>query len=180
MDLHPQPKWQRVSTYVDGTAAHRLAGWEGCGRPLGLPRVRDVLPGGGGLDRTTKGAGTDRPCCLLPTACLKTNSTLRRETCEERHARLPCGEVSSASSTDGPTARSEFTRPCAPLRSAVTTGANGAGPWECTASVPLLPRGPGIGELRREGPGRLAPAMALQSPPICQSVQHVPAGKRPP
>ena len=52
-----------------------------------------------------QGAGTDRPCCLLSTACLKTNSTLQREICEDRHARLPCGdafpEVWSASSTDG-------------------------------------------------------------------------------
>ena len=38
-----------------------------------------------------QGAGTDGPCCLLSTACLSTNSTLRRETCEDRHARLPCG-----------------------------------------------------------------------------------------
>ena len=36
-----------------------------------------------------QGAGTDRPCCLLPTACPKTNSTLRRETWEGRHASLP-------------------------------------------------------------------------------------------
>ena len=40
-----------------------------------------------------QGAGTDRPRCLLPTACLKTNSTIRRETCEDRHARLPCGDA---------------------------------------------------------------------------------------
>ena len=40
-----------------------------------------------------QGAGTDQPCCLLSTACLSTNSTLRRETCEDRHARLPCGDA---------------------------------------------------------------------------------------
>ena len=40
-----------------------------------------------------EGAGTDRPCCLLSTACLSTNSTLQRETCEDRHARLPCGDA---------------------------------------------------------------------------------------
>ena len=40
-----------------------------------------------------QGAGADRPCCLLSTACLKTNSTTRRETCEDRHARLPCGDA---------------------------------------------------------------------------------------
>ena len=47
--LHPLSKWSAVSTYVDSTAAHTLARWEG-----GLPRVKDVLPGRGGLDRTTK------------------------------------------------------------------------------------------------------------------------------
>ena len=31
--LHPQPKWQRVSTCVDSTAAHRVARWEECGPP---------------------------------------------------------------------------------------------------------------------------------------------------
>ena len=47
------------------------------------------------------GARTDRSCCLLSTACLKTNRTLRRETCEVRRARLPRGDaVCSASSTD--------------------------------------------------------------------------------
>ena len=36
-------------------------------------------------------------------------------------------------------------------------------------------------DLRREQAlATYAPAMALQSPPICQSVQHVLAGKRPP
>ena len=34
--LHPQPKWRRVSTFVDSTAAHSLARGG---------RVRDVLPG---------------------------------------------------------------------------------------------------------------------------------------
>ena len=37
-----------------------------------------------------QGAGADRLCCLLPTACLKANSTLRRETWETR---LPRGDA---------------------------------------------------------------------------------------
>ena len=48
---------------------------------------------------------TGRTYCY-PTRVRVTNSTLRRETCEDRHARLPCGdavpEVWSASSTVGP------------------------------------------------------------------------------
>ena len=39
-------------------------GGRGVGRPLGLPRVRDVLPGRGGLDRTTKAPEpTGRAAC---------------------------------------------------------------------------------------------------------------------
>ena len=39
---------------------------------------------------------------------------------------------------------------------------------------PLLPRGPRIGEPRREqAPTAYAPAMTLQSTPICQSAKHV-------
>ena len=44
-----------VSTYVDSSTQTGLVeGRRGGGRPQGLPRVRDVLPGRGGLDRTTK------------------------------------------------------------------------------------------------------------------------------
>ena len=46
---------RKVSMFVDSTAAHSLARWEG-----GLPRVRDVLPGRGGLDRNHQGARLPR------------------------------------------------------------------------------------------------------------------------
>ena len=39
-----------------------------------------------------QGAGADRPYLLLSKREKDTNSTPRRETCEDRHARLPCGD----------------------------------------------------------------------------------------
>ena len=52
-----------------------------------------------------QGAGADGSYLSLSMCACATNSTLRRETCEDRHARLPCGnearEVCSALSTDG-------------------------------------------------------------------------------
>ena len=131
-------------------------------RPLGLPRVRDVLPGRGGLERTTKAPEpTGRAACCPLRVCQPTAQ------CGERLARSSApgrraGMRSLISLEHGrSTARSAFTRPCATLRSA-TTGANGAGPWECTAGVtPCSHEDPA-----RTGPAAHAPAMALQSPPI--------------
>ena len=44
--LHPQPKWRRVSTFVDSTAAHSLARGTGCGRPLGDLEFGTYFPAG--------------------------------------------------------------------------------------------------------------------------------------
>ena len=74
-------------------------------------------------------------------------------------------------SVSGPL-RSEFTRPCAQLRSPTTTGTNGAGPWGVYGRCDPCSRSPRIGELRRETLPR--PTNLPTCPSLC------PAGRRPP
>ena len=105
--LHTLPKLSAVSTYVDSTAAHRLA------------RGPPSWTAGGGLDRTTKAPEpTGRAACCPLRVCQPTAPY------GVRPATRGCISLENGRST----ARSEYTRPCAPLRSPATTGANGAGP----------------------------------------------------
>ena len=125
-----------------------------------------------------QGAGADWPYLLLSTCACANNSTLRRETCKDKRARPPsckdkrarppCGDAVPGliSLEHGrSTARSEFTRPCAPLRSPASSGANGAGPLECTAGVtPAPPRTRDRRAEARTGPGRLCPRNGVAVP----------------
>ena len=75
--------WQWVCTHCpNGAQSARVwtvqqptdwPGGRGVGRPLGLPRVRDVLPGWGGLDRITKALEmTGRAACCPLRVCQPT------------------------------------------------------------------------------------------------------------
>ena len=89
-----------------------------------------------------QGARADLPYLLLSTCACANNSTPRRETCKDKRARPP--RMRSLRS-DQPRARTVY---CAvgvypTVRNlaikAVTTGADGAGPWECTAGATPAP-----------------------------------------
>ena len=72
--LHPLSKWSARSARLWTVQQHTVwPGGRGVGRPLGLPRVRDVLPGRGGLDRTTKAPEpTGRAACCPLRVCQPT------------------------------------------------------------------------------------------------------------
>ena len=106
-------------------------GGRGVGRPLGLPRVRDVLPGRGGLYRTTKAPEpTGRAACCPLRVCQPTAPYgVRLATTSVPGCRAGVRSLRS----DQPRARTVY---CAvgvypavrkSTIKAATTGANGAG-----------------------------------------------------
>ena len=71
--LHPLSKWSAVSTYVDSTAAHRLARGTGCGRPLGDLAFGTYFLAGGSSPESSR--RRSRPAVLLAVHCVSEKPT---------------------------------------------------------------------------------------------------------
>ena len=69
--LHPLPKWQRVSTYVDSAAAHRLARWEVWAALLDCLAFGTYFPAGVALTEPPR--RWNRPAVLLAVYCVSVN-----------------------------------------------------------------------------------------------------------
>ena len=91
--LHPLPKWSLCTEAGSKRYINIIGQRNGVWPPACVTSSSGRTSRPGEPRSNPQGAGTDRPCCLLSTACLKTNSTILRETCEDRRARLPCGDA---------------------------------------------------------------------------------------
>ena len=93
--LHPLPKWSHCTAADSERYINFVGQRNGVCPPACVTSRSGRTSRPGDPCPNPQGAGADRPRCLLSMCAGATNSTPRRETCEDRHARLPCGDARS-------------------------------------------------------------------------------------